>query len=120
MKLMNRNKKTLAYRLYMKDTKVVDENGFRTGERDILYSDKQYVKAMIGKPSSFIYLEPYGNIEDYDRILLFDDMTLPFDENTIFFIDDVEGESHDYEVFRVRPTLTILAVMVRKVKANGY
>lgn len=118
MKIMERNKKKLAYKLYLGKEDMVNEKGFKTGEKIPKYSEKKFEKASIESPSDFAYLEKYGVSIDYERILKFDKMDLPFDENTIFFIDDVNAEFHDYEVKWIRPTLNVLSVMVQKVNTK--
>lgn len=41
MRCLNRNKTTVNYKTYVGKTDVLDENGLRTGEKAITYSDKK-------------------------------------------------------------------------------
>lgn len=119
MKCIERNKRTIAYKLYIGNEDIRDDDGYLTGDKRVILSEKMYAKCVTDERSDFAYLEKFGVSPDYEMVLKFDKMDLPFDENTVFFIDDIESDVPDYEVKWIRPTLNVLGVMVQRINKKN-
>lgn len=118
MKALKRNKRTFWYCLYGQETEPVDLDGNYTGETAIGYGDPVACKANISPATGQSNTEMFGNLTDYDRVIVSDDMTLPIDENTVLFIDKTPtngSTGYDYTVRRVAKSLNSIAIAVRKV-----
>lgn len=118
MKCLKRNMRKFWYCLYGVETEQKDADGNYTGETAIGYADPVELKANISPATGQSNTEMFGNLTDYDRVIVLDDTTLPIDENTVLFIDHAPtngAQGYDYIVRRVARSLNVLAVAVRKV-----
>lgn len=122
MKLMRINTRIIHYALYKGEgDPILDKDGFETGEREILYSDPIKLRCNVAPPEKGASLtDVFGVLEDYDRIIITDDMSCPIDEYSVLWVDSLpDGNTpHDYTVWRVAKYLTHIAYAVRKVKVK--
>lgn len=83
------------------ENRILDENGYETGEIISRYAEPVQMKAMITSATGQIRTEPFGTYEDYDRIIVTAWTDCPIDENTVLFIDKepefTEVPSYDVE-----------------------
>lgn len=86
MKILNRNKQKFYYCLYDSTEIVTDEYGNETGEK-VLYKIGVPMYANISPATGLANTEQFGNLEDYDKVIVTDDMSCPIDEHTVLFID---------------------------------
>ena len=119
VRVLKRNKRKFWYSLYLSETEIVDADGNHTGETTISYGDPVECWANISPATGQSNQEMFGNLTDYDRVILSDDITLPIDENTVIYIDKdpVQG-AHNYTVRRVARSINFVAVAVRKVDVS--
>lgn len=119
MKCLKRNKRKFWYSLYLSEVELVDADGNYTGETGVGYADPVECMANISPATGQSNLEMFGNLTDYDRVIVSDDTTLPIDENTVIYIDkDPTQGVYDYTVRRVAKSINSIAIAVRKVDVS--
>lgn len=121
VRILKRNKRPFWYCLYNGETELTDSSGNYMGETGITYAEPVECKANVSPATGQSNQEMFGNLTDYDRVILSDDPTLPIDENTVLFIDSTPtagaGEyGYDYTVRRVARSKNYVAIAVRKVE----
>lgn len=121
MKLMYINTREIAYSLYEGRGEVIlDDDDYETGEREMLYSDPVTIRVNVSVPEGEAWVAVFGTVENYDRIVITDDMECPIDENSVLWIDsDPDGDPYDYKVVRVAKYLNHIAYAVSKVVEHG-
>lgn len=125
---------------------IFDEYGNETGERIFRYGDAIPMRANISPASGAVQREQFGELENYDRVIVTDDMTCPITESTVLFLDKepeyTEAETHsiiesdtllgddevrketyrvpkyDYVVRRVAKSLNSISIAVHKVSVS--
>lgn len=121
---MERNKSTFYYLLYDEKVPVYDADGYETGEQTVSYSEAVSMQANISAATGQSQVEQFGNLENYDKVIVTDDMTCPINENTVLFVDkeptyDSEGKpAYDYTVRRVAKSLNSISIAIRKVNVS--
>lgn len=146
MRCLKRNMRGFWYCLFEGLEEIYDEYGNATGDYIPLYSEPVYMKANISPATGVSNTEQFGNLENYDKVIVTDDMDCPIDENSVLFIDKepeyTEGISHtviesetvlgddevitdttqipayDYTVRRVAKSLNVISIAVSKVKVS--
>lgn len=124
MRLLTRNLVTLYYCLYSGKVPVLDDEGYETGEQDVGYGEPVEMRANVSAATGQSQVEQFGNLENYDKVVVTDDMTCPINENTVLFIDkepafDSQGKPlYDYTVKRVAKSLNSISIAVSKVKVS--
>ena len=122
MRCLNRNKQSFWYCLYDSKTPTYDEYGNETGEPHVTYEDPVQMYANISPASGYAQTEQFGNLVDYDKVIVTDDMTCPIDEHTVLFVDkDPEHNldndlMYDYIVRRVARSINSISIAIRKVE----
>ena len=121
MKTLARNKVAFTYCLYSKKEAILDEWGNKTGEYKVVYGDPVDCEANISPATGMSRVEQFGDLENYDKVLVTDDLEIPIDETTVLFVDkayeeDGEGNPlYDYIVKRVARSLNSVSIAIRKV-----
>ena len=116
--------KTLIKALNYKDTEdVVDSQGYKTGEKKVIYSPVITFKAHISGAKGSSQVEVFGLDTSYNKTIsmsktLFKKLKL--NENTVFFIDtkvkfDNGTPLYDYRVYRIAETLNEVMIAIKKV-----
>lgn len=124
MKIMERNKTSFHYLLYLGNTPLVDGNGYETGESKVSYGNAVAMRANVSAASGSAQFEQFGNFISYDKVIVTDDMSCPMDENSVLFIDkkpeyDSTGNPlFDYIVKRVAKSLNSISYAVSKVTVS--
>ena len=127
MKTLKRNHQTLYYSLYQGFTEVVDSNGYYTGEKIVSYSPPVKMRANISPVKGDSTIQLFGNLEDYDRVIVTCKMDCPIDENSILWIEKTppvrDGvmipEDYDYIVQRVSKSLNSISIAIGKVNVQN-
>lgn len=116
MRTLHRNKRDVWYSLYVGETELTDTDGFYTGETTIEYSEPVKIRANVSPATGQSNLEMFGNLTDYDRVIVTDEVDIPVDENSVLWIDKTptDGE-HNYIVRRVARSFNGVSIAVRKV-----
>ena len=127
MKLLKRNLKSIWYCLYQRIEDLKDNNGYKTGEKKIIYDKPVEILCNVSPATGYLKTYMFGTLENYDKIIIVDDINCPIDENTVLFIDKDPGEwtgewngtpIFDYKVRRVSKSLNHISYAVRKVKVS--
>ena len=139
-----RNQRAFWYCLYDHRVPVVNENGKKTGERIPVYKEPVKMLANISHATGQSSTEIFGNLENYDKVIVTTDMNCPIDENSVLFIDKdvefteartyqesetvlgaatdgietVEIPAYDYVVRRVAKSINSISIAVRKVTVS--
>ena len=126
MRLVKRNLKPIWYCLYNGRIPVVDSDGYETGETEVSYSDPVMLKVNISPASGQAQNEMFGTLEDYDKVIITDQMNSPIDENTVLYVDRVPEQidgvlqnSYDYIVKRVAKSLNHISIAISRVKVTN-
>lgn len=123
MRCLKRNKQTFYYCTYDGKAPLLDENGYKLGY-GIAYSEPIEHKAYISISTGETEVFPFGNNEEYDKIIITEDMNCPIDEQTVLFIDkepecdDNNNPMFDYRVRRVAKSLNHIMYAISKVKVS--
>lgn len=121
---LKRNQRPFYYCLYDDLTEIIDEHGNSTGQYQPTYGEHVEMQANISPASGAAQTEQFGNLENYDKVIVTFDMTCPIDENSVLFIDkepeySLDGNPmYDYTVRRVAKSLNHIAIAVRKVTVS--
>ena len=126
MRTLQRNKRTIYYALYNGETEAQDSSGNYTGEITISYDAPVAIKANVSPATGQSNQEMFGNLTDYDRVIITDDVSLLIDENSILWVDTTPPEDetvdhatgYDYIVRRVAKSFNGLAIAARKVEMD--
>jgi len=131
-----RNDSDFWYCQYDPTTKhlIIDKNGKETGEIVPHYGEATAYWANISPASGAAQFEQFGNMGNYDKVIVTRDMNCPIVETTVMFIDkqpeyttvstydEKTGQAvtynlpmYDYLVKRVAKGLDAIAIAVRKV-----
>lgn len=121
MKLLKRNLSTIHYCLYERSEPILDDDGNETGEDKITYSEPVEFECSVSAATGYSATEMFGNLENYDKTLITDDMECPIDEHSVLFVDkepefDTDGRPlYDYIVRRVAKSINNISFAIRKV-----
>lgn len=127
MRLVERNKTTVYYRLYQGMELVVDEQGYETGEKVVAYDDPVAIRVNVSPATGHSSIEQFGTLEGYDKVIVTEDMTCPIDEHSVLYVDsepvtDEEGNvtnAYDYIVKRVARSLNLISYAIAKVDVKA-
>lgn len=88
MRTLNRNKQKFTYCLSEGEgLELVDENDNRTGEKAVGYLSGVEMYANISPATGIAKTEIFGDLTDYDKVIVTDDVNCPINEETVLFID---------------------------------
>ena len=139
MRALNRNKTEFYYCLYNDKVRYMDENGTETGEHIVIYDEPVLMRANVSAASGYAQTEQFGNLENYDKVIVTDDMNCPINENTVLFVDKepefvtaetyvevddelrpiaIEIPVYDYTVRRVAKSLNSISYALSKVDVS--
>lgn len=124
MKLLRRNLRLINYCTFDKKEPVVDEQGFETSEDMIIYNTAVELLCNVSTAKGYAQVEVFGNLDNYDKVIITDNMECPIDENTVLFVDkspeyDTDGTPvYDYIVKRVAKSLNNISIAIAKVKTS--
>lgn len=122
MKTLKRNQRPFYYCLYQEKRDVVNENGNKTGEKIRLYADPVRMMANISPATGQSNTEQIGNLDNYDKVIVFEDVNAPIDENTVLFLD-MEPEFTEGVTVAYTPSATLFGeptVDVQTVRIPKY
>jgi len=111
---------------------VIDGNGNETGEIVPHYGEATPFWANVSPAAGAAQFEQFGNMGNYDRVIVTRDMECPINENSVLFLEkepeyteletDSDGKTvtyllpkYDYLVKNVAKGLDAIAIAIRKV-----
>jgi len=122
---LQRNEQTFWYRLFFENVEpLVDEWGNESGEYRTGYLDPVEMRANISPASGASVTEQFGNLDNYDKVIVTTDMSCPIDENSVLYINSEPVKTgdnwspYDYVVRRVARSLNGLSIAIRKVDVS--
>lgn len=89
MRCLKRNKRSFSYALFIGKYPIMDDDHNYTGENVMAYRAAVTPKANFTPASGSSTIEQFGNVQDYDRVIITDDLDCPIDENSIIWIDKI-------------------------------
>lgn len=122
MKCLERNKTKIKVCLYLGKSEITDSDGYETGEFGISYSAPMEIRACVSSAHGYAQTQTFGINLVYDKVVTIDNVMLPIDENTLFFIDEQPiydcdtklVSNKDYIVKGISKSLNVLSVAVAK------
>ena len=151
MRCLKRNKSCFYYALYVGkrenilsyDTPTelpfelnsvsIGENGYMTGEYQPIYGKPELCKANISAAKGEIQTRQFGEQENYDKVIVLDDIDTPINEYSILWVDkkpllaqdgtlvlnDNEIVTpHDYIVKKIAKSLNSVSIAISKVNVQ--
>ena len=124
MRCLKRNMRPFYYCLYNESQEIEDEYGNATGQYRVTYYEPVQMYANISQATGQSNIEQFGNLENYDKVIVTCDMDCPIDENTVLFIDKepehtLDGNPmYDYVVRRVAKSLNSISIAVQRVSVS--
>ena len=124
MRIMEINKSSFYYCLYIDNEPIKDKYGNESGERRLIYAPAVIMSGNISAATGTTQVEQFGNFISYDKVVVTDDMNCPIDEHTVLFIDkapeyDEDGNPlYDYTVKRVAKSLNSISFAISKVNVS--
>jgi len=129
MRSLQRNKQTIWYRLLTGDPEPITEtdewgNVLDTGENTQPYSDPVELKINVSQATGAAITEQFGNLDNYDKVLVTTQMDCPINGTTLLYIDTTPTQTngkwspHDYVVRRVAKSINGISIAVRKVDVS--
>ena len=106
MRTLQRNKRTIYYALYNGVTDVVDSDGNYTGEPEINYGEVQTARMNVSGGRGQAEIELFGVDNPFTRTAVTDDLTTPFNTDTIFWFEaDPTVDPHNYRCTGISRTI---------------
>lgn len=116
MRVVNRNRRPVAYAFYQGLVDIINDDGEYTGEKEVRYSEP--VKALMnvsgGRGQASIGL--FGIGSSAMRTIVTEDLETPFGTDTVFWIEtDPDTEPYDYRVVNVSRTVNQVVIAIDEV-----
>lgn len=119
MRSLERNKQEVYYATYSGKQEITDDDGNLTGEYGLVYNDPVLLRINVSAARGESATRLFGELEDYDKVLISTDTELPITKTTVFWIDNTDTEKpHDYVVRKVAKGLNSIQIAVRKVDVS--
>lgn len=119
MRELDRNKQKIFYALFESVSPILDEDGYDTGEKEPVYGSPIALSINVSGASGENAIQQFGSTIDYDRVLVTCDLTLPIDEQTVFWIDNTDtSKPYDYVVKKIAKSLNSTLIAVKKVRVS--
>ena len=127
------NKRVVYIRNNMGEQPIIDEDGYKTGEYEIAYSNPikfrmnvSEAKSRMDRLGSTTYIDPYGLELGYNKILATSDMACPIEEDSVLYVDKMpvinqDGSTDskwDYIVVQVKKSLNQILYAVKRVDVS--
>lgn len=122
MRLQNRNKRLLYYANLEGTEPILDDYGNDTGELRLVYSEKTPYHSIISvattATNAYVNRREFGNEESYQLVVICP-VENPFSSTSIFWIDDLEAEEHDYHVIGITKNVNQAFITIRKIQTHA-
>lgn len=123
---MLRNKLPLYYALYEGKEEIIDKYGNPTGQYRHVRSNPMRICVNISAAKGEMQSRQFGENENYDKIIVFEDPSVLIDEHSVLWIDTLpviadDGSTstpYDYVVKRVARSINSVSVAVSKVNVS--
>ena len=109
--------------MYKGKTTIYDDEGYESGESGVTYEDPVKIMANVSPATGESQIALFGSLDNYDKVIVIDNIDCPIDENTVLFVDkspdNGSSTEYDYTVFRVAKSLNSVSIAVSKVKVSA-
>lgn len=125
MRTMAINKRKFTYLPFSGLIPVLGEDSYETGEMRATYGTAVEVYGNISAAKGNSQVEQFGNLPEYDKVIVLGDPNFPMDENCVLFVDkqpeyDTDGTPlYDYIVKKVARSLNNVAYAITRVTNSG-
>ena len=134
-----RNQTPFWYCLYDRPVPIIDQYGNESGEPIVLYEEANRMYANVSPATGQSNTEQFGNLDNYDKVIVTSEMNCPIDENAVLFIGkepeyttvttwdftpSVPAEvsysvpAFNYTVRRVAKSINSISIAVKKVDVS--
>lgn len=123
VRTLKRNARPFYYSLFEGNMLIYDEYGNDTLETYASYSEPYKMVANISAATGQSSTEQFGNLDDYDKIIVTDWIDCPIDENSVLFVDKEpefrdEIPVYDYTVRRIAKSINSVSIAIKKVTVS--
>ena len=116
MRTLQRNKRTLYYALYMGITDEVDDEGNLTGEHPAQYGEVTKARMNVSGGRGQAEIELFGVDNPFTRTAVTDDLTTPFNTDTIFWFEaDPLVNPHNYRCTGISRTINQVVIALAEI-----
>ncbi len=119
MRIVNRNKRPVAYARYAGSEELKDSQGNYTGEYEVSYTKpvKTLMNVSGGRGQADISL--FGLTQTFSRTAATDDLDTQFDTQTVFWVEkDPDTDPFDYRVVAVARTINQVVLALAEVETD--
>lgn len=123
MRTTQRDKRTIWYALYQGVTEIVDDDGNYTGEYAVSYSTPVKARMNVSGGRGQAAIEAFGIDNPFTMSVVTDDLTTPFDTDTIFWFGITPGSSyddvaHNYKCVGIARTINGLTIALKELDVS--
>lgn len=119
MRTNQRNKLTVWYALYAGTVEELDADGNYTGEYEVKYEAPVKTRMNVSGARGQADVEMFGIDNPYTRTLITDDLTTPFDTDTVFWVGiNPEDGEYNYRCTGVATTINTRTIAIRQIDAE--
>ena len=119
MRTVQRNKRAIWYARYNGVTEVVDDDGNYTGEQEVSYSEPIQARMNVSGGRGQAEIELFGVDNPFTRTAVTDDLTTPFNTETIFWFEaDPLTDPHNYRCTGVARTINQVVLALAELDIN--
>lgn len=121
MRTTQRDKRTIWYALYQGLTEVHDSDGNLTGEMTVSYSTPVKTRMNVSGGRGQAAVEEFGIDNPFTRSAVTEDLSTPFDTDTIFWFGvdptDSNGNSvpHNYQCVGISRTINCVTIALKEL-----
>ena len=128
MRILSRNKKDLWYANVSASSYVTDNNGLKTGEKEVTYTTPVKVRMSMAISSGannlgsqgMVVLDPFRITTAYTHRMVTEDMDCPINEESLIWIDKTPTEgAHNFKIVRVAKSLNHIIYYAKEVDVSG-
>lgn len=119
MRTLEINKQEIKYASYVNKTEIIDEYDNPTGQYILNYANPVAVRVSVSAATGIVSRNPFGDLEDYDKVIMHSNMTLPITESTRLWVDSLDTtKPHDYIVRKVARSMNGVSLAISKVNVS--
>lgn len=119
MKALARNKQTIYYANRATEEPILDEDGLMTGEDQFWYTTPEELRVNVSPASGAIVLQAFGVTEQYDKVLVTDDLNCPLDEHSHLWVETETTLPYNYVVTRISKSLNSVVIALTQVDVSA-
>lgn len=119
MRALLRNKHAFYAAKYLGKEPIIDENGYDTGEKKLIYSEPVKLYGNISPAKGTTETYQFGTALDYERVITLDNPCADIDEYSRLWLDRTPDDgAYDHTVKRAARSLNNLALAVKRVNVR--